>query len=551
MTFDNLKIEKFSKEDAMKRIITIILFVIILMTSAAASAEMKKHVVVKGNTLGKIAVRYGVTVGELVAINKIKNKNLIRPGQILLIPKREASENKQEFQKQAIVKPAVNISSQMTVTAYSWNKPAIARCVDCQADTIVPLFTMPKEVKEKLIEEVRKVNYKSFNLKKGQRYEQMAFKKGKKIKIFGPVIQRWEPSESNERAYIYEAEWEGEMYYLVIPHVCNNWAWFKATTELSPGPFEEIPIEPELAEPPSNLFFPEFPEFPKATKKYRWDADFSLGFFSEKYEDGNEVSGGWGVLEIYPIITGSGNNEHAYGFNIETNDWVGTTGTDLHYDGLPKLTGGPAYRYRTDNSEFKLRGGYGFLSEKGYVNPPGSGGTYNYKQDTQIVSIYMSYEKWGDDAKSTFFNRVRPFFYGDLDVGHDKSDSFTDKNGTTTLNGAPENKSKAVLGFDFDIYATPKRQIALFGELSGTYYHCDDRLGNRAGLGVSFWQNSIKAQIYYTEWTKGPNSFGASLVVDLLSLPDHYRKSRSNGIKIPKEVNQSDKTQEIIDILSR
>ena len=43
------------------------------------------YVVVKGDTLCKIGRRYGVTVNELVRWNGIKNRNLIHPGQVLVI----------------------------------------------------------------------------------------------------------------------------------------------------------------------------------------------------------------------------------------------------------------------------------------------------------------------------------------------------------------------------------------------------------------------------------------------------------------------------------
>ena len=45
-----------------------------------------RYTIVKGDTLGKLAKRYGTTVDELVRINHIKNKNLIITGHTLLIP---------------------------------------------------------------------------------------------------------------------------------------------------------------------------------------------------------------------------------------------------------------------------------------------------------------------------------------------------------------------------------------------------------------------------------------------------------------------------------
>ena len=44
------------------------------------------YVVVKGDCLSEIAYRFGTTVNVLVALNNIKNPDLIHIGQVLLIP---------------------------------------------------------------------------------------------------------------------------------------------------------------------------------------------------------------------------------------------------------------------------------------------------------------------------------------------------------------------------------------------------------------------------------------------------------------------------------
>lgn len=46
----------------------------------------KTHVVKSGENLTIIAKKYGTTVEVLVALNNIKNKNLIRVGQVLNLP---------------------------------------------------------------------------------------------------------------------------------------------------------------------------------------------------------------------------------------------------------------------------------------------------------------------------------------------------------------------------------------------------------------------------------------------------------------------------------
>ncbi len=54
------------------------------------SYRLKYHYVKKGETLYRIAKKYGVSVEEIVKINKIRN-NLIKPGMVLKIPVEEVS----------------------------------------------------------------------------------------------------------------------------------------------------------------------------------------------------------------------------------------------------------------------------------------------------------------------------------------------------------------------------------------------------------------------------------------------------------------------------
>ena len=44
------------------------------------------YIVKKGDTLSEIALKYHTTVNELVKLNNIKNKNLIKVGQKILLP---------------------------------------------------------------------------------------------------------------------------------------------------------------------------------------------------------------------------------------------------------------------------------------------------------------------------------------------------------------------------------------------------------------------------------------------------------------------------------
>jgi LysM repeat protein len=58
----------------------------VLVIPGADGAEAKTHVVVAGDTLGRIAAKYGSSVSRIVEVNSISNPNLIRIGQHLKVP---------------------------------------------------------------------------------------------------------------------------------------------------------------------------------------------------------------------------------------------------------------------------------------------------------------------------------------------------------------------------------------------------------------------------------------------------------------------------------
>lgn len=55
-------------------------------SSSTATASSRAHIVKRGESLGAIAKSYGIPTSTLASANKIKNPNLIEPGQRLIIP---------------------------------------------------------------------------------------------------------------------------------------------------------------------------------------------------------------------------------------------------------------------------------------------------------------------------------------------------------------------------------------------------------------------------------------------------------------------------------
>lgn len=56
------------------------------ISGKTSGGSAKTYTVVKGDTLSKIAKKYGTTVDTLVKLNGIKNKNLINIGQVIKLP---------------------------------------------------------------------------------------------------------------------------------------------------------------------------------------------------------------------------------------------------------------------------------------------------------------------------------------------------------------------------------------------------------------------------------------------------------------------------------
>ena len=98
---------------------------IVIPTAPAAVADSSqsfgmKYTVVSGDTLSEIALRYGVTVDQLIKTNRINDPNLIYIGQILTLPISSS------FTQQEILSAgggyAVGVKRDGTVAAAGWNE---------------------------------------------------------------------------------------------------------------------------------------------------------------------------------------------------------------------------------------------------------------------------------------------------------------------------------------------------------------------------------------------------------------------------------------------
>ena len=70
----------------MKKLVIVLVIVALLLPVASPAFADTPYVVQRGDTLGSIAARFGVTVQSIINANGITNPNLIFVGQRLTIP---------------------------------------------------------------------------------------------------------------------------------------------------------------------------------------------------------------------------------------------------------------------------------------------------------------------------------------------------------------------------------------------------------------------------------------------------------------------------------
>lgn len=71
----------------MKKILSVILILVMCVTLGISASAASQYIVVKGDSMWKIAVRYQIGLSEIISANpQVANPNLIYPGDVLTIP---------------------------------------------------------------------------------------------------------------------------------------------------------------------------------------------------------------------------------------------------------------------------------------------------------------------------------------------------------------------------------------------------------------------------------------------------------------------------------
>ena len=470
------------------------LFIVLAIVLAMASVvNAGAYTVRKGDCLSIIAQKHGVSCQALLKANKdkIKNVDLIFQKQILRIPEK--------------VKVVV---ASATAETFLWKKAGANSFGKRNFFKAINLFNLPKEVKQAFVATVKEGRSESedYRMERGQKFEQMIFGN---YRIVNNVIVQIAQAQSGAKKYA-KCHFGGQVYFLVCPTICGNWAWWKEKEEA----IIQLPIKSEVvATVTTKEFEATATALPERVNVVVTEVKVPLevvaGFFSESFKNGNNVSGKWGVGTVYYLK----NSNASYGLAVENNSWSGRTGDGYDYKGS-RLTIGPAFRYSNLTRTTTIRVGLGERNDSGATTGTGK---YESEQRTNIVSAYFSNEVRNSNK---WFGKTRVAFSEDIGIGASRSDSWTDATGKRTfLRNPAEDQSMVCAGVDSEVFSFDNNKNVVIGAgVSAIYYFRNANLGKRAEIGFYFLDRTIEIKSYYTDWSKSASSVGGTVIVNVSNL---------------------------------
>ncbi len=259
----------------MKRIKVIgLLLAVMLAVLAFGTANAQEYVVKKGDCLSKIAKNHNVSLKELHSANreKIRNINLIYPGQVFVIP--------DEY------------------TEFSYENPGEEKYTGT-LDEAMGLLKYPEEVAKIFKQEVEKNGYLPTVIHHGDRFA-MVFGKNK---VRYNTVASWKDKEKTIEAKEYAATIDNRKYILLNAILCGNWARPPDTflivkreepplVEVTPPPIEEKKEEVAPRTPMPEITIPEVPPI---EEKWAIEHEPIVG----AYVWDNKLAHGWGGYGEY------------------------------------------------------------------------------------------------------------------------------------------------------------------------------------------------------------------------------------------------------------
>jgi len=467
----------------MRRAIQVCLLFIAILCGSLAEAGTYK--VQKGDCLSRIAPRFGTTWQKLAADNNLNSPYVIYAGQELQVP------------------TATNLDSQQ---AYHWRNPGSMPFGRRDWTKAIKSFDLPDEVKSAIMNKLDSAFYKAeFDqdpkwqddafewtvIKPGDVFHQMVFGD---YRIKNNVVADWS-SDKAVAARMFTVEVGGEKYYFFEPLVCRNWSWrtdalqpqigeakprMKMLLPLPPSPFVEDAQVAEVVNPmPTEDKNPIVEQWIDKASQIINRTEMSVGGGREWGVDGGQTDYWWGNLNFFPGGLEIPPEAFLKGIALQADGFAGQSSDGFNYSGSYFGIGG-VFKKASPNvvNEFKVTVG----KREDFGDISSNAGTYEDHQETKMLRLFASRENKSNHEH--WF--PRSLVYGDvgLDIGHEKSATWTDASGQYPITVEPGDKTFYRLGADLDIWQNNKSKELVFrtgGVLSHRLENSNTGLQIKAG----------------------------------------------------------------------
>jgi LysM repeat protein len=323
----------------------------------ASPVQARQHIVKKGEYLGSIAKKYNVNINSIIKANRqIKKRNLIFVGQKLYIPEKDS----------VVVKADTPIIWKVGGINPFGNRSFFKAMEKDLFDRL------PEPVKANFIEDVKKGKSYPYRMKPGQMLPQQIYDKYK----CRNDVEVQLPEDQLDAELYSKVEFDGYVYFLIKPLICDNWSWFREQKPAAPippvvveQPKKELPQAPQVPDmikaEPIIVVVPEVVVQPKPEEKCqggkcRTDLIVGVGGYKNSHPD--QDASGWYVWDKFRVrcLIGrigdtdfygglalfiAGGKGHDRNYNYDWNE--GTLGPSLkfinpikHYDGDVEVMGG-------------------------------------------------------------------------------------------------------------------------------------------------------------------------------------------------------------------
>jgi LysM repeat protein len=355
--------------------------------------KYREYVVKRGDTVYGISKRFKVSQKRLVEINNIADPSLIRIGREIRIPSDRMPPETSEKERPVQ-------ASKKKQEAFYWKNPGANPFTDEPRNVVhlrraLELFGFSSSEATEVAEEFELTSPRKSYLQRGDKLLKMAFGKNR---VEGPVICAF---EGKEPVHFYTTPTLDKAgYALVVPEACGNYSLIKSESKPAPKPQKRIsktPPPPKEAHP-----FPAVPAHPGVPDKEeeRLEVNKFEAYMGGGIDEPVHASGHnehiWAKARYYPLWTKAGSLD--LGLGIFGYGALGS-GRDRDYShDWRRWSIGPSLKVVGNHWDADLDLGVGAIYSDGEE------GRYESEQKDKIyhVSAHSSFYKRRNEGKNWF-----------------------------------------------------------------------------------------------------------------------------------------------------